>query len=177
MIEQWQRQLRRFKPGILLASVMLMLCACGQPEAVRAPASSAPDLHAQSTMTSAPVAEQVVAAETAPPTVRGAPAASPAPRPDSQQRFADSEPQTTPTPLPNPTGACPEGCESPPAGCVVKGVIPKDGYKVYLLPGQLGYATAQIDPRKGERWFCTIDEARTAGWIQSKVLMPASRLP
>jgi len=60
---------------------------------------------------------------------------------------------------------------------VVKAVIPRDGYKVYLLPGQPGYATAQIDPLKGERWFCTIDEAQAAGWIRPKESMPASRVP
>src|SRR5690349_7211821 len=87
--------------------------------------------------------------------------------------FADAPPQATRTPALQPTGACPGGCESPPAGCLIKGTIPRDGYKLYLLPGQPGYADALIDPQKGERWFCTVDEARSAGWVPSKVPLPA----
>jgi hypothetical protein len=87
--------------------------------------------------------------------------------------FADIAPQATRTPAPQPAGACPGGCESPPAGCLIKGTIPRDGYKLYLLPGQSGYADALIDPQKGERWFCTVDEARSAGWVPSKVPLPA----
>ena len=48
----------------------------------------------------------------------------------------------------------------PPQGCLIKGTLPRPDYKVYLLPGQPGYDAAEIDTQKGERWFCTIDEAR-----------------
>ena len=48
-------------------------------------------------------------------------------------------------------------------GCRIKGNIGSSG-KVYHLPGSPGYANTQIDESKGERWFCTEDEARAAGW-------------
>jgi len=61
----------------------------------------------------------------------------------------------------------------PPQGCLIKGTLPRADYKVFLLPGQPGYDTAQIDTQKGERWFCSIAEARAAGWMPSKVPLPA----
>jgi endonuclease YncB( thermonuclease family) len=48
-------------------------------------------------------------------------------------------------------------------GCRIKGNIGSSG-KVYHVPGSPGYAKTQIDGSKGERWFCTEDEARAAGW-------------
>lgn len=50
-----------------------------------------------------------------------------------------------------------------PDGCPVKGTVTSAG-KVYVLPGDERYRTATIRPTRGERWFCTEDEAATAGW-------------
>jgi hypothetical protein len=47
--------------------------------------------------------------------------------------------------------------------CVIKGNISK-GEKVYFMPFHTLYANVKIDPAKGERWFCTEDEAMAAGW-------------
>lgn len=60
---------------------------------------------------------------------------------------------------------CPAGCASPPPGCVIKGNISLDsGEKIYHQHGQEYYEVTTIDPRYGERWFCTEQEALANGW-------------
>ena len=53
-------------------------------------------------------------------------------------------------------------------GCLIKGNISAKGEKIYHLPGQAFYAKTDIEPQKGERWFCTEAEAKTAGWRPSQ---------
>jgi len=48
--------------------------------------------------------------------------------------------------------------------CVIKGNISAKGTRIFHSPGQADYARTVITPEKGERWFCTIAEARAAGW-------------
>jgi len=36
-----------------------------------------------------------------------------------------------------------------------------------LLPGCPNYKRVKIDPRKGEQYFCTEEEAKDAGWEKS----------
>lgn len=72
--------------------------------------------------------------------------------------------------------ACPQQEEAP-AGeqdtdpfskeCVIKGNITKDYSKDYFLPGCPNYKRVKIDPRKGEQYFCTEEEAEEAGWQRS----------
>lgn len=63
---------------------------------------------------------------------------------------------------------CPEGCSSPPTGCVIKGNVSiETGAKIYHLPGQKWYAKTKIDPYYGEAWFCTEAEARANGFRKS----------
>jgi endonuclease YncB( thermonuclease family) len=47
--------------------------------------------------------------------------------------------------------------------CVIKGNIGKKG-KVYYLPFHAAYSRVKIDANKGERWFCSEDEAMAQGW-------------
>ena len=47
--------------------------------------------------------------------------------------------------------------------CVIKGNINRRGERIYHLPFQQFYRRTQIDVEKGERWFCTEDEAGSAG--------------
>ena len=49
-----------------------------------------------------------------------------------------------------------------PKGCPIKGNVSKSG-RIYHVPGEQGYEKTKIDTSKGERWFCTEDEARSAG--------------
>ena len=60
--------------------------------------------------------------------------------------------------------ACPKGCEVPPPGCEIKGNISATGAKYYHLPGSKDYDGIRIQPEKGERWFCNINEALRNGW-------------
>lgn len=52
----------------------------------------------------------------------------------------------------------------PQAGCTIKGNISRGGNRIYHVPGSPSYDATVIDPRRGERWFCSEDEARDAGW-------------
>ena len=52
----------------------------------------------------------------------------------------------------------------PAAGCVIKGNIARDGERIYHVPGGQSYPRTRIDTAQGERWFCTEEEARAAGW-------------
>jgi hypothetical protein len=50
------------------------------------------------------------------------------------------------------------------AGCTIKGNINSKGDRIYHVPGRGSYAQTEINEAAGERWFCSEDEARQAGW-------------
>lgn len=50
--------------------------------------------------------------------------------------------------------------------CVIKGNITGRG-KLYHLPSCGSYSSTKIDQTKGEKWFCTEEEAQAAGWQKS----------
>ncbi len=52
--------------------------------------------------------------------------------------------------------------------CFIKGNIPRSGERIYHVPGGAYYDRTKISPAKGERWFCTEEEALAAGWRKSK---------
>lgn len=54
------------------------------------------------------------------------------------------------------------------ASCVIKGNISSNGEKIYHLPGCGSYEKTSIDESRGERWFCTEEEAVAAGWRKAK---------
>lgn len=68
------------------------------------------------------------------------------------------EPAVAPVPL----------MQSGSADCNIKGNISNKGDRIYHVPGQKFYAKTKITEGKGERWFCSEAEARTAGWRRSK---------
>lgn len=51
-----------------------------------------------------------------------------------------------------------------PGNCLIKGNISAKGERIFHRPGQAHYARTRISIAKGERWFCTVAEARRAGW-------------
>ena len=56
----------------------------------------------------------------------------------------------------------------PDAGaCAIKGNI-SGGGRIYHMPGQENYARTEINTSKGERWFCSEQEARSAGWRRAR---------
>lgn len=48
------------------------------------------------------------------------------------------------------------------------------GERVYHTPDSPWYVHAEIDTSAGERWFCTEQEARDAGWRAPKRAQPES---
>jgi hypothetical protein len=56
-----------------------------------------------------------------------------------------------------------------PNGCLIKGNINGKGERIYHPPGCRYYAATMIDPKRGERWFCSEAEAVAAGWRRTKV--------
>ena len=52
---------------------------------------------------------------------------------------------------------------APDANCAIKGNISANG-RIYHLPGQAFYDRTNIRVTRGEHWFCSESEARTAGW-------------
>lgn len=53
---------------------------------------------------------------------------------------------------------------APDPACPIKGNISSKGKRIYHSPGQADYDRTRINPSKGERWFCSADAARAAGW-------------
>lgn len=51
-----------------------------------------------------------------------------------------------------------------PPGCPIKGNINTKGEKIFHQPGDASYADTVITPSKGERFFCSVEEAIAAGW-------------
>ncbi len=55
--------------------------------------------------------------------------------------------------------------DAPSGNCAIKGAIHPSGVRVFYPPGDRAYNKVKIDVAKGERWFCSVEEARSAGWI------------
>jgi endonuclease YncB( thermonuclease family) len=56
-----------------------------------------------------------------------------------------------------------EAKKAAPDGCPIKGQMVGDA-KRYVMPWQQDYARARVRAQKGERWFCSEQEAKAAGW-------------
>ncbi|XQA80074.1 thermonuclease family protein [Xanthomonas sacchari] len=54
------------------------------------------------------------------------------------------------------------------SGCRIKGNISRQGKKIYHVPGQRDYERTSIDLSRGERMFCSPEEAMRAGWKPAK---------
>ncbi len=65
---------------------------------------------------------------------------------------------------PAPSRAGPDAGPVQPSACRIKGNVNTRRERIYHLPGADSYAATRIDETRGERWFCTIDEAERAGW-------------
>jgi endonuclease YncB( thermonuclease family) len=58
--------------------------------------------------------------------------------------------------------------QSPPQpGCPIKGNMGKSGKRIYHMPGDRDYDRTKIDPKRGERWFCSEADALAAGWSRA----------
>jgi len=55
------------------------------------------------------------------------------------------------------------------SNCDIKGNVSiETGERIYHVPGQPDYWRTKISPQYGERWFCSEDEARLAGWRRAR---------
>ncbi len=61
-----------------------------------------------------------------------------------------------------------EDAARPPTECRIKGNISRRGERIYHVPGGRYYARTRIDAGKGERWFCSEQEALSAGWRSAR---------
>jgi hypothetical protein len=52
---------------------------------------------------------------------------------------------------------------------MIKGNISQSGERIYHMPGQKYYTRTRIDADAGERWFCSEQDARAAGWRKARV--------
>jgi hypothetical protein len=76
--------------------------------------------------------------------------------------------RATQTSIRNVSTNCPQGCITPPPNCLIKGNISSDGVKIYHVPSGVSYNQTKIDSTRGERWFCTEQEAMANGWRRSE---------
>ena len=67
-----------------------------------------------------------------------------------------------------PAAPLPPGPPRSPGQCVIKGNINREGVRIYHMPAQMAHQLTQIDPRKGERWFCNEADAIAAGWRKAQ---------
>ncbi|WP_367945795.1 thermonuclease family protein [Aquamicrobium sp.] len=56
----------------------------------------------------------------------------------------------------------------PQRNCDIKGNISSKGERIYHSPGQMHYDRTRISTSQGERWFCSEEEARAAGWRKAR---------
>lgn len=52
--------------------------------------------------------------------------------------------------------------------CQIKGNISSSGEKIYHLPTCPYWSKTVINEKKGERWFCSEEEAQSAGWRRAQ---------
>lgn len=66
--------------------------------------------------------------------------------------------------------SCQAGSSQPQdSNCQIKGNISSSGEKIYHLPDQKYWSKTVIEVSRGERWFCTEEEAQDALWRKSKI--------
>jgi endonuclease YncB( thermonuclease family) len=68
----------------------------------------------------------------------------------------------------NPSGTSAAVASEQSGACNIKGNISRKGERIYHVPGQKYYGKTRVSTSKGERWFCSEQEARAAGWRRSK---------
>lgn len=54
------------------------------------------------------------------------------------------------------------------SNCSIKGNINTKGERIYHVRGQRHYSETRINTARGERWFCSEAEARSAGWRKAR---------
>jgi hypothetical protein len=61
------------------------------------------------------------------------------------------------------------GAENAPSPeCVINGNVSRNGERIYHQPGQEHYRQIDMSKNNERRWFCTPEEAETAGYRKSR---------
>lgn len=84
--------------------------------------------------------------------------------PPAEFRRESREQTAQPAPRAGPAGSSPPPATARKPGCYIKGNINGKGDRIYHTPDSPSYQDTRIDESAGERWFCTEEEARAAGW-------------
>ena len=91
-----------------------------------------------------------------------------APKPSLPLPLSPQSPQTPQTPQTPSPAAREKAKDDKKAGCDIKGNISSGNAKRYHLPGTVFYDSVKVDEAKGERFFCSEEEAVAAGWEKAK---------
>ncbi len=67
-----------------------------------------------------------------------------------------------------PSAVSPAAASKQSGACDIKGNISRKGERIYHVPGQNYHARTRVSTGKGERWFCSEQEAQAAGWRRSR---------
>ena len=60
--------------------------------------------------------------------------------------------------------ATPDADAVAPDGCAIKGNVNAKGERIYHTPASPWYGRVRMNADRGQRWFCTAEEAEAAGW-------------
>lgn len=82
--------------------------------------------------------------------------------------WSDCPAKQDPTPNPSYPPNLPDSPNLPSPDCKIKGNIGSTGDKIYHLPGCGSYEKTAIDESRGEKWFCSEEEAASSGWRKAK---------
>ncbi len=70
--------------------------------------------------------------------------------------------------LPGPAPVVPAEPTVTPCEPVIKGNVASDGSKIAHSPGQANYDNVVVTPERGEKTFCTLEDAEAEGWRAAK---------
>ena len=169
--------------------ILLSICLCSGLAALvpsRAPATRTQPIIAI-TPTVADTAEPTATATAEPATDTPAPTDTPIPTDTPAPTQPPTAPPPTNTPRPvapvvvppvvppvrsggavNPF-TCIGGCTTAPdPSCNIKGNVNSRGERIYHTPALRDYDRTNVRPEEGDRWFCTEEEARAAGFRRAQ---------
>ena len=178
---------------VIIGGMILGCCLLSVPVAIINPSTPTPSTRTQPVVDIAPTA---TATDTAEPTATATaePATNtPAPTdtPIPTDTPAPTQPPTAPPPTSTPRPAapvvvppvvppvrsggavnpftCAGGCTTAPdPSCNIKGNVNSRGERIYHTPALRDYDRTNVRPEEGDRWFCTEEEARAAGFRRAQ---------
>ena len=170
---------------VIIGGMILGCCLLSVPVAIINPSTPTPSTRTQPVVDIAPTAtdtvEPTATATSEPPTDTPQPLPTDTPIPPTATPIPPTSVPTvarpTNTPLPPvvvppvrtnpdvPLFTCDGGCTTAPdPTCNIKGNVNSRGERIYHTPALRDYDRTNVRPEEGDRWFCTEEEARAAGF-------------